>query len=158
MIKQIDHIKKDKGFRIWDLAVYAVIVVVIAAIFCAVFFTRDTSPLGGVSIYLKNELVFDISFDGSSSAYNIYSGAVSVEEESSSAMTLRVSSGSAYNVVQIDLSGPSVSVTEANCHRKDCIYAAPITDNNGIIYCSPHGLKIVPTDYEPADDGIIIIG
>ncbi|MCD8286751.1 MAG: NusG domain II-containing protein [Clostridia bacterium] len=156
MIKQIDHIKKDKGFRIWDLAVYAAILVVIAAIFCAVFFTRDTSSLEGVQIYLKNDLVFDISFDKDS--YNIYSNAVSVEEETSSAITLRITSGSAYNVVQIDLDTPSVSVTEANCRSKDCVYTSAITDNNGIIYCSPHGLKIIPTDYELKDDGIIIVG
>ncbi|MCD8307708.1 MAG: NusG domain II-containing protein [Clostridia bacterium] len=156
MIKQIDHIKKDKGFRIWDLAVYAVIIAVIVAIFCAVFFTRDTSSLKGAEIYLKNELVFDISFD--SSTYNVYSDSVSVEDESSGSITLRITDGSAYNVVEINLSGPSVSVTEANCSSRDCVYTAAITDNSGIIYCLPHRLKIIPAGYEPEDNGTIIIG
>ncbi|MCD8295230.1 MAG: NusG domain II-containing protein [Clostridia bacterium] len=156
MIKQIDHIKKDKGFRVWDLVVYAVIAVIIVAIFCAVFFTRDTSSLEGVEIYLRNELVFDISFEDSS--YNVYSDAVSVEEETSSSITLRIASGSAYNVVEIDLSGPSVSVTEANCRSRDCVYTSAITDNNGIIYCSPHSLKIIPADYTANDNGNITIG
>ncbi len=156
MIKQIDHIKKDKGFRIWDIVVYAVIILVILAIFLAVFLTRDTSSLKGAEIYLKNDLVFEVSFE--TDTYSIYSDAVSVEEETSSSVTLRITDGSAYNVVEINLSSPSVSVTEANCRSKDCVYTAAITDNNGIIYCSPHGLKIIPADYEPTDDGYIKLG
>ncbi len=156
MLKQIDQVKKDKGFKARDLIVYAVIAVIIVAIFCAVFFTSDTSSLKGVGIYVQNELVFVIDFEDSNT-YEIYSDAVIVEEETSESMTLHISAGGGYNVVKIDLNTPSVAVTEADCRRKDCTYTAPITDNSGIIYCTPHAMKIIPTDIKVTDNGVIIM-
>ena len=50
-LKKIEQVKEDKGFRLFDLIIYGIIVLTVAALFIAVFATRNTDTLTGVRIY-----------------------------------------------------------------------------------------------------------
>ena len=43
-LKKIEQVKKDKGFRLFDLIIYGVIVLTVAVLFIVIFTTRDTDP------------------------------------------------------------------------------------------------------------------
>ena len=49
-LKKVKQVRGDRGFRIWDLAVYAALAVIIIALFIAFVFTADSSPITSVSI------------------------------------------------------------------------------------------------------------
>ncbi|MDE6868126.1 MAG: NusG domain II-containing protein [Clostridia bacterium] len=153
-LKKIESVKKDKGFKIWDLIIYGVIIALVIVTFTVVFTTRDTTPLRGVRVYSKGVAVFEYSFENGK--YNVLSDSAEIEvSDSGETLTVKITDGSEYNLVEIVKSG-SVSVKEANCHSLDCVYMAPIKDNSGFIFCSPHALRIVPYDFDP-DDGTIIV-
>lgn len=151
-LKKIEDVKKDRGFKIWDLIIYGAIIALTAVAFIVVFTSRDTSPLSGIRIYSKGEAVFEYSFE--SGKYSVLSDSVGLEiSNGDGVLTVKITSGKEYNTVEI--SGGAVKVTDANCRTRDCVYMAAIKDNGGFIYCSPHGLRIVPFDFE--DDGKVTV-
>jgi hypothetical protein len=153
-LKKVEAVKKEKGFKILDLIVYGIILAVVVVLFIVVFATKNTDALSGVRIYSKGEAVFEYSFE--TFEYKQLSNSVTVEtEEAEGVLTVKIISSDGYNVVRIDKSG-KVKVTDADCRNKDCTYMPEITDNSGIIYCSPHGLRVVPYDFD-ADDGTVIM-
>lgn len=154
-LKKVRQVKADKGFKIWDLAVYGAVAIVAVVIFLAVFLTRDSSPLEGVRVYSRGTPVFEYVF-GKDEYKILGDGAAEVVvTDGDGELTVRVTTDDGYNVISVNKSG-GVKVTEADCKNKDCVYIPEITDNGGIIFCSPHGLRVVPFDYDP-DDGIIIV-
>lgn len=157
-LKKVTEVKADKGFKIRDLAVYGAVILIIAVIFIAVFVTRDTSPLKGVKIYTDEVLVFEYNFtNGEYKNYAPQSVILSDSEESpaENSLKIKITANGGYNVVEINIKERAVKVTEADCGKRDCVYTAAITNSSGMIYCSPHKLRILPYDFE-ADDNIII--
>lgn len=154
-LKKIEQVKTDKGFRIWDLIIYGIVILLVIVLFIAVFTTKDRSPLNGIRIMVVNQTVYEYDFkEGEVSRNNDF---VEITEDSDDKLVIKVNTGgNGYNLVEIDKSG-SVKVIEANCsNRRDCVYSAAIKDNSGIISCPPHGLKILPYNFD-IDDGKIII-
>lgn len=152
-LKKVTEVKADKGFKFWDLAVYGAVILIIAVIFLAVFLTKDTSPLKGVKIYSDEALVFEYDFE--TAEYKNSSPESVTVESAENVLKIKVTANGGYNVVEIDKNERSVKVTEADCGKRDCVYTAAVTDNGGMIYCSPHKLRILPYDFEK-DDTIII--
>ena len=153
-LKKIEQVKADKGFKLSDLFVYAAIVTLVVVLFIVIFATRDDSPLKGIRIYVKNEIVYEYDFgDGQRMLNGNYTEVISNDEKT---VVLKINTGgNDYNIVHIDKEG-SVKVTEANCGKNDCVYTPELKNSGGVIYCSPHRMKIVPFDYA-LDDGNIII-
>lgn len=157
-LSHIENVKKDGGFRVWDLLIYGVIVLVVAVIFIAVFATRNKSELTGVRFYVNNAAVYEYDFTEKSDGYKgiFLSEVVEVTEDNGKILKLKVSAYGGYNVVELDRSG-SVKVTGADCSRRaDCVHTPAVKDGGGVIFCSPHRFKIVPYDFNP-DGGNIII-
>lgn len=151
-LKKINEVKADRGFKIFDLIIYGAVLAVAAALFLAVFLTRDNSPLAGIRITVAEQTVYEYDFKEG----EISCDASRVEkEDKGEIIVLTVRAGNGYNTVEINKSG-SVKVTSADCGKRDCVYTPELKDNNGLIYCSPHKLKIMPYDYDP-DGGTIII-
>lgn len=152
-LNKVTEVKADKGFKIRDLAVYGAVILIIAVIFIAVFVTRDTSPLKGVKIYTDEVLVFEYNFtNGEYKNSSLETVTVTPAENS---LKIKITANGGYNVVEINTKERAVKVTEADCGKRDCVYTAAITNSSGMIYCSPHKLRILPYDFE-ADDNIII--
>lgn len=151
-LKKIEQVKKDKGFKIFDLIIYGVILLTVAAVFIAVFTTRNSNPLSGVRIYVASAQVFEYEFGGQ--PLKIEGGGVTVEVvEEGAGMTVTVRTDGGYNVLYIDKSARTAKMRKADCHSQQCVYFPEMKDNSGFIYCDPHGLRVEPLikDYDSPD-------
>lgn len=151
-LEKVRQVRADRGFRILDLAIYGAVLLLTASLFLCVLLLRDNSPLTGIKIYIADEAVYEYDFTAGEVSRS--SSRVSVAEEGG-AIVVTVFAGGGYNTVEIDRSG-TVRVTEADCGKRDCVYTPVLKDNGGIIYCSPHKLKIIPYEYD-IDGGTIIM-
>ncbi len=153
-LKKVEQVKADKGFKLPDIIVYVAVLALVAVLFVVIFVTRDDSPLKGIRIYVRNEIVYDYDFkEGQRTLNGAY---VQIISEDDTAVVLRINTGDGdYNKVHINKKG-SVRVTEANCGKNDCVYTPELKNSGGMIYCSPHRMKIIPFDFD-IDDGTIII-
>lgn len=141
-LKKIEQVKQDKGFRIFDLIIYGVILITVAVLFIVFFTTRDTSPLTGIKVYAEAKVVFEYEFDKTP----VYSETVTESdvEEDGKSLTVTVRTKGGVNVLYIDKEKRTVKMQEADCKGKQCLYFRPIDDNNKFIYCSPHGVRVEP--------------
>ncbi|MCD8205218.1 MAG: hypothetical protein LUD29_01190 [Clostridia bacterium] len=159
-IKKIDQIKKkDKGFKIWDILIYAIILLAVAALLLSVFLTRSRDELAGFYVYYKDDIVFSYEFDAE--RYDILDdGHIKILEETSSSLTLRffvdaANSDEDYNDIYVDKDERYVDVIDADCSQhKECYYMDKIVDTGSAIICSPHRMNIIPFGYTLDDTGI----
>ncbi|MDE5666926.1 MAG: hypothetical protein K2I29_01655, partial [Clostridia bacterium] len=93
-LKKIEQVKKDKGFRLFDLIIYGVIVLTVAVLFIVIFTTRDTDPLTGVRIFVDSQEVFSYEFGGEPTR----SDGVTVEEDANG-ITVTIRTDDDLNVV-----------------------------------------------------------
>lgn len=155
-LKKIEQVKKDKGFKVLDLIVYGVLAAAVVALFIGIFLLRDNRNLSGIRVTANGVPVFEYSFDGDE--YSVLKdGFIADLSDSEVKLTVTVKSDYGYNKIEINKTGRSVQITDADCLGGDCVVTPPIKDNGGIIYCSPHRLKIEPLNIEK-DDGIIPVG
>ena len=150
-LKKVESVKKDRGFKLADLIIYAVIALAVLSLFLAVFLTRNDSPLKGVRIFIEDKEVFVCDFE--SSEYSVSDERATVVEGQTLEVKITVNSG--YNIVSIDMSARTAKVTEADCRGRDCVHTPEIKDSGGIIYCSPHSVRVEPFGYEP-DNSVIV--
>lgn len=158
-LKKIGQIKEGKWFRVWDLIVYGIIAVTVAALFLSVFLTRDRSPASGIRITYAGTAVFE--YDYSSDKYSVIAAdCIEINSDSDDKLELIFHpNGGGYNKVLIDKKNKSARVIDADCStRKDCVYSPAITDNSLIICCPPHKMTIEPLKLNIKDDDDIIIG
>ena len=141
-LKKVEQVKKDKGFKLFDLIIYGVILLLVAIIFIVVFTTRNTDPLTGVKIFVNAEEVFTYEFGGEAVYYE--SETLTVEEDNAGITVTVHTRGNGLNVVYINKSAKTVKMTEANCKGKECGYFPEMSNNTDFIYCSPHGVKVEP--------------
>lgn len=140
-LKKIDSVKSDRGFKIFDLIIYGVIVLIVAVMFIVVFTTRNNNPLTGVCIYMNAQAVFEYEFGKEA---EVYSDCVSVEEgDKGLTVTVKDENGH-FNIIFIDKSAHTAKMTDADCKGRDCLYYSAIDNNNKFIYCNPHGIRIEP--------------
>ena len=123
------------GFKVFDLIVYGVIIVLIAVLFISIFATSDRSPLSGVRVCVDNRAVFEYDFE--KDEYEILSDKIAVENGADKlTVTVTPHSGES-NVIVINKKSGTVKITEANCHGKDCKYMPEIdyTKCTGCLTC-----------------------
>lgn len=151
-LKKVEQIKSEKGFKIWDLIVYGIIVAIIIVVFIAVFSTKDSTALNGIKVTVQGNDVFRYNFESKEIDY-IDESTVTVLAEDSTNIEVKVECGGGYNIFSVNKSG-SVKMKEADCskYHPDCVYMAEIKDNSGFIYCLPHGLRIESYKFEPNKD------
>lgn len=153
-LEKIDKIKADKGFKLADLIIYAAIAVIIVAVFLAVFLTRDSGELSGISVSVNDNEIFTYSF--SSRKYEVLDDErIGQIEENDEILYIEIFCDKGYNVLKIDIADGVVSISDADCRGGDCLYQK-IENNSGMIYCSPHRLRVVPYGFD-GDDGNIIV-
>ena len=151
-LKKIEQVKKDRGFKLFDIIIYGAVMILVAVLFIVLFTTRDTSSLTGVKITVKGEVVFEYEFGESPQ----YSDGVTVEEDEKG-ITVTISSEGDKNVVFIDKVKNTAKMIEANCKGKHCMYFVAMDNNSDFIYCSPHGVKVEPL-HKDLDNPVIPIG
>ena len=147
-LKKVKQVRADRGFKIWDLIVYAVLIALIVALFIAFVFTRDSSPITSISV---------LSGFGDEQrtvcTYNFVTDTLTVLDSSVITRNSRTDEGielvfhgqneGEYNTVYINKTECSVSVTSANCPALDCVHTAAITNNSSLpIICATHAMII----------------
>ncbi len=55
-LKKVKEVKKDKGFKLFDLIIYGVIAVFVAVLFTVIFTTQNKTPIAGVRICVAAEV------------------------------------------------------------------------------------------------------
>ena len=151
-LKKIEQVKQDRGFKLFDIIIYGVVILTVAALFIVLFTTQDKSSLTGVQISVKGEVVFEYKFGDSPQ----YSDGLTVEENDKGITVTIISEGD-KNVVFIDKVKHTVKMIEANCKGRQCLYFVAMNDNSDFIYCSPHGVKVEPLNKD-LDNPFIPIG
>jgi hypothetical protein len=154
-LKKIEQVKADKGFRIWDIVVYCIVVIAILVLFYIFIFSADNSEITSFSIYYvdgskKNE-VFNYNFD--SKKYNVLSDEhIEIVEENSDGMVIYFyvdETKAESNKIIISQSERYVMVESANCSTQECVKFGKLTTNNQSIACVPHSYMIIePNDVE----------
>lgn len=154
-LERVDKVKAERGFRIWDLAVYGVIAALIVLFFCLFVFWADKSQLTGVKISCTQS--FDtktvFTYDFRKDEYRLLDGEhIAVTENNSRTLTLTYYADgekTQYNRIVIDKEGRSVWVESANCPNQQCVHFGKMTNSNQFISCSPHGYMVIePQNYE----------
>ena len=162
-LKKVEQIKQDKGFKFFDIIVYAVIIALVAILFIVTFAKRNTEPLRGVRIKLYGTAVFECNFEDGSYGALTEDGSVEITDPQGGVQRVTVHSENGYNVVEINYAARTVKVVEADCKTHDCIYSTLkptliISGNDSLpIYCNPHAMLIEPLDYAPDYDNPDII-
>lgn len=141
-LKKIEQVKRDKGFRIFDLVIYGVVLLLVAALFITIFTTRNTDPLTGVKVTYRGQLVFEYEF--SVGVTTLSEDIEMVEDDNGITLTIR--SKDEYNVIYIDKRKKTAKMQDANCGRyKQCVnYYRELKNNSGSIICLPHNVTISP--------------
>ena len=141
-LKKIEQIKQqDKGFKLFDILIYAAVILIVAVLFIALFTTRDTSSLTGVQISVKAQVVFEYQFGDE----NPLTCAEGVEwNRDGEGITITVDIDGDKNIIYLNTAKKTAKMIEANCRTKQCTKFPTMTKNSDFIYCSPHGLNVQP--------------
>ena len=160
----MQQIKRDRLFRLWDILLYGIIIAVIVVLFIVFVFSSGGSEATGIEVYYDGTLAFSYSFE--SDEYEIYlEDNIKVEDgDDVLTVTFCTDDGSLqqlvnYNIIEIDKSACTASVTEADCsNTKECVNSSAIPNSFNLpITCVVHRLVVTSTDY--TDDGeTLIIG
>lgn len=145
---KIEQVRKTKYFRLWDILIYGIIALIIAALFLVVFLTSDKSPTNGFTIRQADKVVFTYYFDTDKCEYALADGIISIDgqDDKSLKLTVYTADKSGYNKVEVDKVNKSVKVVDADCSllKKDCVYTPALKDNSSVISCLPHEMYIEP--------------
>lgn len=156
-IKVFNQVKKDRGVKPLDLLIYAVALIFVGASFWLSYALFPTNDMHGFEILYKNTRVF--AYDFERDEYEISnSDCILILDGNGEVMTVKFSvyGGDGYNLIYVNKTKRSVSVIEADCSaRKDCVFAAEITNCSQTIICTPHELIILPIG--DVDGGDIIL-
>ena len=153
-LKKIEQVKKDRGFRLFDIIIYGAVIVIVVVLFIVLFTTRNTGSLSGIRITAKAQVVFEYDF-GEDRTLLVADGVT--YEKAGSSITVTIVSDGDKNVVLINTDKKTAKMIEANCKGKQCMYFAEMNDNSDFIYCSPHGLMVEPL-FQDLDEPYIPIG
>lgn len=154
-LKKIEQIKEGKWFRVWDIIVYAVILVTVTALILAFTLGRDKSSLQGFYISYGGERVLTYEFGAKSPEVLKEDNIEVTERDGGFTVRFVTDDGKGYNVIDVDTGKLTVSITESNCStHKDCVYTPALKYNSSApIICTPHALSIGPLVFE--DNGVI---
>ena len=163
-LKKVQQVKKDRLFRLWDILVYGVIIVLIVVLFVVFVFTSGGGTATGIEVYYNGTLAFSYSFE--TDEYEICLQENIAVEDGGDVLTVTFCTDDGnlqelvnYNIIEIDKMACTASVTEADCsNSKECVNSPAIPNSYNLpITCVVHRLVVTSTDY--TDDGeTLIIG
>lgn len=135
-----DVIKTSKPFKKFDLCLYISVSVMIVVLFLCYNPFGKGKAVSQIEISLSGKTVY--VYDFSLSESTVYSDAVQ-EEKNSGLILVTVTSGKGFNVIEIDVSGHTARVIDADCSsRKDCVHTKEVRSGGDAIVCVPHKLVV----------------
>ena len=150
-LEKVRQVRSGRFFRPADLIIFGIIAAAAIALFILFFAIKKDGGLEGVRIFVRDEVVFEYSFE--SDEYKVFSSCAEVVNGEK--LTVNITTEEGGNLVEIDRAARSVRVVSADCRSRDCVYSPPLTGADGFICCMPHHMRILPFGYK--DDGKTVI-
>ena len=159
--KDLNSIKLSKPFMKGDLMIYSLLLLLVVALFFAfVIFPKNTVAKGFL-VYKNDNTVLSYSFDTNTLIVSEDFKHLVEKSDTKNGFTLTVYTDKnhvGFNMLMVDTQSKSVKVIDSTCSlSKDCVSFPALTDK-GLIYCSPHGLKISPLNFTPSDPSTGALG
>lgn len=138
-MKTATDFKNGKLFVKRDAAVYAFLLLLVAALF-VIFALRPSSTESiGFYVYVKEELVLTIKYGEDPVVHETDKATVVIDGDDFYVYFDEEKTD--YNKITVTADG--AKITDSTCSlSRDCVYE-PTIKNDGAIYCVPHELKIV---------------
>ncbi len=153
----LDNTVKNKLFKSGDILVYSFILLLLIGLFFIFIFPTLLTDNNhtGFKVYKNDQLVLEFStsndnlFIVSDSFNNLVEINGSEKNKHCFNITIYTSSKkTGYNTIEIDTVSLTAKVINSTCSTsKDCVYS-PAISSSGSIYCAPHGLKIIPNNFD----------
>ncbi len=155
-LSKVENVKKDKLFKIADIGVYALVLLLILVLF-GIFVFDETSSVKTITVadIATREKLFVYNVERREYEVNQAAGWTVEVTESGGSITVRLSKDfngeTRFNEVTVAVgTTTSVSMTNSLCGRlQECVRNfPPLNKSGGAIVCSPNGLKILTDDSE----------
>lgn len=140
-----ETLKSSKPFKLWDLAVYAAVAVIICVLFVSFCAVGKSKP-ENIEVRQNGVLLMSCDFDGNA---QIFAPALIEQSADGDSISFKIytdENRSGYNVLTVSVNERSARVTDSDCSaRKDCVHTRAITISGAVIICAPHALEIKAT-------------
>ena len=153
MASRISEEKQNKFFRKWDILIYAILALLIVALFLIVFLPTRKSQYTGFRMEYDGKVVLEYDFDKDS--MQLDKNYVSYAKESATTYTIWFKNGEDENIIIVDIENRVITCEEANCSlSKDCTHMK-ISKMGDTIICIPHKLMISPIGKGEIPDPVV---
>ena len=147
--------KRAAWFKGWDILIYALIFLLLLALFLLFVIFPGRKQLSGIEILVKNERVFFCDFEEGS--YTIEDVSRVRVEESGDLLFVTVTTEEGSNIVSVDTKARRADMTDADCSwSRDCVHMPPIENTaSAPVSCIPHGVVVMPVGGDREPDGTL---
>ncbi len=140
-----DKIKKRKAFEFNDIFIYLFLLLTIFLLFLFFIIIPQRTQSKGFKVLIDNKEVLSFYYQNQEFTYSEDLGDfVEIDKDKCQITIFYNSEKSDYNTIRYSALSNSVVMVDSTCSSsKDCIYE-PAISKQGVIYCAPHNLIIVP--------------
>ncbi len=148
-LETVESIKRNKPFKPWDILVYALVIIAVAAMFISVFVKNEKQgDITGIKIEYDNNLIATFYYADNSLVKEVGYEEWTVMSEEKEGYKIEIytpRNDGDFNIMYIEKSSGIVTMLNANCSLviKDCTYMSIKKASDSII-CIPHDLVISP--------------
>ena len=152
---KLHQTKPAPWLKRWHMLIYALILLLLFALFLFFVIFPEREQLTGVEIFVKNERVFFCEFEEGS--YTIEDTSRVRVEENGGLLLVTVTTEKGFNIIEIDTKARRAEMTDADCSwSRDCVHMPAIENTaSAPISCIPHGVVVMPVDGDPEPDGTL---
>lgn len=153
--EKLQQTKRAAWFKGWDILIYALILLLLLALFLFFVIFPEREQLTGVEIFVKNERVFFCDFEEGS--YSIEDASRVRVEEKGALLMVTVTTEKGFNTVEIDTKARRADMTDADCSMsRDCVHMPAIENTaSAPISCIPHGVVVMSMGGDQEPDGTL---
>ena len=147
-----NNIKVRKPFEVIDIFIYLFLLIVVFVLFLCFVILPHTKSAEGFLIAKNGTTI--VTFNYSSGDFSVeseFKNLVVVDEDNSTITVYTDEQKNEYNVIEFNCEKKVVRMLDSTCSStKDCVYEPEISVN-GMIFCAPHDLKVLPLsdDFSP---------
>ena len=153
--EKLEQTKRAAWFKGWDILIYALILLLLLALFLCFVIFPGREQLSGIEILVKNDRVFFCDFEEGS--YTIENVSRVRVEESGDLLLVTVTTEEGFNIVSVDTKARRADMTDADCSwSRDCVHMPPIENTaSAPVSCIPHGVVVMPVGGDREPDGTL---
>lgn len=139
----IDELKKQPYFKIGDIIIYALILIVVITLLCVFLLPNVQKPLDKVDIYYGNTLIYVYDYaQGQGKTVKGYENYINAQQKEEKTL-VRIKTQDGENLVEIGKD--YAKMAESDCsHFADCVKNfRPVREGGDIIVCLPNKIRII---------------